>query len=33
VSAAIGIAVALLSSIIPSRSTSRVDPIEVIPGG
>jgi lipoprotein-releasing system permease protein len=33
VSTAIGIAVALLSSIIPSRSTSRVDPIEVIQGG
>jgi lipoprotein-releasing system permease protein len=33
VSAAIGIAVALLSSVIPSRSTSRVDPIEVIQGG
>jgi lipoprotein-releasing system permease protein len=33
VSAAIGIAVALLSSIIPSRKTSRVDPIEVIQGG
>lgn len=33
VSAAIGIAVAMLSSIIPSRSTSRVDPIEVIQGG
>lgn len=32
VSAAIGIAVAMLSSIIPSRSTSRVDPIEVIQG-
>jgi lipoprotein-releasing system permease protein len=33
VSTLIGIAVALLSSIIPSRSTSRVDPIEVIQGG
>ena len=33
VSAAIGIAVALLSAILPSRSTSRVDPIEVIQGG
>lgn len=33
VSAAIGVAVALLSSIIPSRTTSRVDPIEVIQGG
>lgn len=33
VSAAVGIAVALLSSILPSRSTSRVDPIEVIQGG
>jgi lipoprotein-releasing system permease protein len=33
VSALIGIAVAMLSSIIPSRSTSRVDPIEVIQGG
>lgn len=33
VSAMIGVAVALLSSIIPSRSTSRVDPIEVIQGG
>ncbi|HLU31259.1 MAG TPA: FtsX-like permease family protein [Acidimicrobiia bacterium] len=33
VSALIGIAVALLSSIIPSRSTSRLDPIEVIQGG
>lgn len=32
-SAAIGILVALLSSIIPSRSTSRLDPIEVIQGG
>jgi lipoprotein-releasing system permease protein len=33
VSAAIGIAVALLSSIIPSRTTSKVDPIEVIQSG
>jgi lipoprotein-releasing system permease protein len=33
VSAAVGIVVALLSSIIPSRTTSRVDPIEVIQGG
>jgi lipoprotein-releasing system permease protein len=33
VSVAIGVTVALLSSIIPSRSTSRVDPIEVIQGG
>jgi lipoprotein-releasing system permease protein len=33
ISAAIGIAVALLSSILPSRSTSRLDPIEVIQGG
>jgi lipoprotein-releasing system permease protein len=33
VSAAIGMTVALLSSIIPSRTTSRVDPIEVIQGG
>jgi lipoprotein-releasing system permease protein len=33
VSAVIGVAVALLSSILPSRSTSRVDPIEVIQGG
>jgi lipoprotein-releasing system permease protein len=32
-SAAIGVGVALLSAIIPSRSTSRVDPIEVIQGG
>ena len=32
-SAGIGIAVALLSSIIPTRSTSRLDPIEVIQGG
>lgn len=31
-SAAIGILVSLLSSIIPSRSTSRLDPIEVIQG-
>lgn len=33
VSAAIGIGVALLSSIIPSRSTGRLDPIEVIQNG
>ena len=33
ISAVIGVAVAMLSSIIPSRSTSRVDPIEVIQGG
>jgi len=32
-SAAIGIIVALLSAIIPSRSTSRLDPIEVIQNG
>ncbi len=32
-SAAVGIAVALASSIIPTRSTSRLDPIEVIQGG
>lgn len=32
ISAAIGIAVALASAIIPSRSTSRIDPIEVIQG-
>jgi lipoprotein-releasing system permease protein len=32
-SAGIGIFVALLSSIIPTRSTSRLDPIEVIQGG
>ena len=33
VSAGIGIGVALLSSIIPIRQTSRLDPIEVIQGG
>ncbi len=33
ISASIGILVALLSSIIPIRSTSRLDPIEVIQGG
>ena len=33
ISASIGIIVALLSSIIPTRSTSRLDPIEVIQGG
>ncbi len=32
-SATIGILVALVSSIIPTRSTSRLDPIEVIQGG
>lgn len=32
-SAAVGIGVALASSIIPTRSTSRLDPIEVIQGG
>lgn len=32
-SAVIGISVALLSSIIPARSTSRLDPIEVIQNG
>jgi len=32
-SAVIGIVVALVSSIIPTRSTSRLDPIEVIQGG
>jgi lipoprotein-releasing system permease protein len=32
-SAGIGIGVALLSAIIPSRRTSRLDPIEVIQGG
>ena len=32
-SAGIGIAVALLSSVIPARSTSRLDPIEVIQNG
>lgn len=32
-SATIGIVVALVSSIIPTRSTSRLDPIEVIQGG
>mgnify|MGYP001212175393 FL=1 len=32
-SASIGIIVALISSIIPTRSTSRLDPIEVIQGG
>ena len=30
---AIGITVALLSSVIPARSTSRLDPIEVIQNG
>lgn len=33
ISAAIGIAVAMASSLIPSRSTSRLDPIEVIQSG
>ncbi|MRR12354.1 ABC transporter permease, partial [bacterium] len=33
ISAAIGIAVALASSVIPARSTSRLDPIEVIQNG
>jgi lipoprotein-releasing system permease protein len=33
ISAAIGITVALLSSVIPARSTSRLDPIEVIQNG
>lgn len=33
ISAAIGITVALASAIIPSRATSRLDPIEVIQGG
>lgn len=32
-SAGIGISVALLSSVIPARSTSRLDPIEVIQNG
>lgn len=32
-SAAVGIGVALASSVIPTRSTSRLDPIEVIQGG
>lgn len=32
-SAAVGLGVALASSIIPTRSTSRLDPIEVIQGG
>jgi len=32
-SAAVGVAVALASSIIPTRRTSRLDPIEVIQGG
>lgn len=32
-SASIGVLVALVSSIIPTRSTSRLDPIEVIQGG
>jgi lipoprotein-releasing system permease protein len=33
ISACIGVGVALLSSIIPIRNTSRLDPIEVIQGG
>jgi lipoprotein-releasing system permease protein len=33
ISAAVGITVALVSSIIPARSTSRLDPIEVIQNG
>jgi lipoprotein-releasing system permease protein len=33
ISAGIGITVALLSSVIPARSTSRLDPIEVIQNG
>jgi lipoprotein-releasing system permease protein len=33
ISASIGITVALLSSVIPARSTSRLDPIEVIQNG
>jgi len=33
ISASIGILVAMLSSIIPTRKTSRLDPIEVIQGG
>ena len=33
ISSAIGLAVALASAIIPSRRTSRLDPIEVIQGG
>lgn len=33
ISAGVGIAVALASSVIPSRSTSRIDPIEVIQSG
>jgi len=33
VSFVVGVAVALLSSLIPSRRTSRLDPIEVIQGG
>ncbi len=33
VSASVGIAVAMLSAIIPTRRTSRLDPIEVIQGG
>lgn len=33
ISVVIGLAVAMVSSIIPSRATSRLDPIEVIQGG
>jgi len=33
ISFVVGVAVAVLSSIIPSRRTSRLDPIEVIQGG
>jgi len=33
ISAAIGVSVALASSVIPARSTSRLDPIEVIQSG
>ncbi len=33
VSAAVGVSVALLSSVLPTRATSRLDPIEVIQGG
>ena len=32
-SATVGVAVSLLSAVLPARSTSRVDPIEVIQGG
>jgi ABC-type antimicrobial peptide transport system permease subunit len=33
ISFVVGIAVALLSSVIPSRRTSKLDPIEVIQSG